>query len=923
MKIKNIIDFIYKTNKWTTFFIMLLIIVFVSTLISVITNVAVMQDDAQTRPQIAVVMPSNNALSKEFKQGVNLYIESLNRNAQQEGRRLYELVEIDEKPSAAQQIVENKRIVGVLGYFDEQILSASAPTFAQYHIPVVTPIFISEPLAGVTSLGFNPKEESRFIANYARNIKQQRVMYIIRESSPEFEKLTNPFYEIYSYFETPIKKTWTIDNSKSDDNITKQLEEIAENLKNVYIGGVYVAASPELSAKIIKKIRSIDKLTLDIYGPSQLSTYLFSHNARNETPNDSLALTHGIITTSPLLFDTANEQAQYFQAEYLKLYNHSADWMAAFGYESTNTAITKIVGKSPLKSILNMEKMGDNIQIPIHVGKYIGNRLISAPIQLLPISREANFNYIEALRQGRVLYVNDRFMFKTNVVYVGVTVNNINNIDFNKETAQIDLMIWFRYSGNSEPQNIKIDNIVEPIKLDSPVESEEIEDVIYRRYHIKETFKLNFTNAKRAYGQHIAGLSFRHGKLNLNNLMYVVDILGMPNNKNFLENAIKSKALSPETGFNIENTWGAQDIVFENSDGEPRYVNLTGEQPSFSKITFGMLLKPTSSMHDTIPNDYFIYIAIFGIIGSVIAVLLDFHRWGRFWALQSWVMRAMFWPLMLFSLGNMTIDWAFNHVTLIYTHIIVIIYESLWWLIAAKLVNLGVNRFIWDVLTLHGNSKIPNVIKLFITILIYACGFSGVVVFVFNQSPTSLLATSGVLAMVIGMAIKDVIANVFSGIILNFERQFTVGDKIKINNVMGTVKDITWRTTRIESDDGHMISLANRKVTEAFMENFSNVPSGISIEAHFYTITSINPDVVMPIITNALSQICEEFQGDSAKVNYKGTININGDWMSDYVASYRIPVTVSKSFVKEKFLLTIRQDFLAKNIPLIPVNRPV
>ena len=77
------------------------------------------------------------------------------------------------------------------------------------------------------------------------------------------------------------------------------------------------------------------------------------------------------------------------------------------------------------------------------------------------------------------------------------------------------------------------------------------------------------------------------------------------------------------------------------------------------------------------------------------------------------------------------------------------------------------------------------------------------------------------------------------------------------------------------------------------------------------------------IISKCLSQICEEFDGDSAKVNYKGTININGDWMSDYVAAYRIPVTVSKSFVKEKFLLSIRQDFLAKNIPLIPVNRSV
>jgi branched-chain amino acid transport system substrate-binding protein len=116
-------------------------------------------------------------------------------------------------------------------------------------------------------------------------------------------------------------------------------------------------------------------------------------------------------------------------------------------------------------------------------------------------------------------------MFKTNVVYVGVNINEITNIDFNKETAKMDMSIWFRYSGNSEPQDIKIDNIVEPIILDSPVESQEVEDVMYRRYHIRQTFKLNFTQAKRAYGQHIVGVSFRHNKLNRNNLMYVVDLM--------------------------------------------------------------------------------------------------------------------------------------------------------------------------------------------------------------------------------------------------------------------------------------------------------------------------------------------------------------------------------------------------------------
>jgi ABC-type branched-subunit amino acid transport system substrate-binding protein len=312
--------------------------------------------------------------------------------------RLIELLELDENSisARAENIVNNKRVVAVLGYFNEKLLLSSAPMLAASHIPIVTPLFISKPLEGVISLGFNPKEEARFIANYARNIKQQRVMYIIRESGINFDVLTDSFSDVYNYFETPIKKILTISNSKSEKNIVEQIEKICDTFKNVYIGGIFIATSPELSAKIIKKIRSIDNLALDIYGPSELSTYVFSNSALNETPNDSLALTHGIITTSPILFDTSNEQAQHFYTQYQNLFNHAPDWIAAFGYEASNIAITKIFGENSFKNILHIE----NAQIPIHVGSYIGSKLISAPIQLLPIAEGANFNYIEALRQG-------------------------------------------------------------------------------------------------------------------------------------------------------------------------------------------------------------------------------------------------------------------------------------------------------------------------------------------------------------------------------------------------------------------------------------------------------------------------------------------------------------------------------------------
>ena len=63
------------------------------------------------------------------------------------------------------------------------------------------------------------------------------------------------------------------------------------------------------------------------------------------------------------------------------------------------------------------------------MGQFNGDQLISTPIQLQDIKNKHSIsNYIQALREGRVLFVNNNFMYKTNVVYTGIKVNSITNI---------------------------------------------------------------------------------------------------------------------------------------------------------------------------------------------------------------------------------------------------------------------------------------------------------------------------------------------------------------------------------------------------------------------------------------------------------------------------------------------------------------
>lgn len=919
MDMGKLIHLLQGNRKWKTFGIILVLIVVAGTLLSLLTRITFIHDDIKTRPRLAVVGPMQSPAGVALMRGAELYVETINSQGGVKGRPL-ELLGVDETSAAAATVVADKRVVGVIGHLDAATLRAAAPLYAQAKLAVVTPLAIAAPLPATLSLGLDPREEARFAANYARNIRQQRLMYVVRESGSEFDPLVEPFLDVYKRFDTPVKRVWTIASGHERD---AELKKLFEEIRDIDVGAIYIAAQPELAASIVKGIRGTGNL-LEIFGPSQLSTGTFTHALEKLSGKEAVIQSHGITAATPVLFDTANDDAQRFQTRYQQKFKSSPDWLAIYAHDAAQVALSSAPGTESVKGLSGELSFVDGrAQLPVQMGVYNGDSLIAAPIQLLPIAKGASFNYIDALRQGRMLYVNDRFMFKTNVVYVGVTINEISDIDRQKETAMLDMSVWFRYRGKFDPQDMQIVNAVAPVKFGTPEESKDSDDVQYRRYRIKQKFQLNFTHDKRAYNQNVAGIAFRHRLLNRNNLMYVVDVLGMPTGNALLDDLRQRRAVRADSGWVVDNAWISQDLVRERGDGAPQYVGMTGEQPMFSTITLGVLLKPeTMAASEVIASEYFIYIAIFGLLGTLAAIVLDMRKLGRYWALQSWLLRLVFWPLLLLSVGNLLIDHAFMNWMPATTRTIVSLYESIWWLLGARLLDIAVRRFIWVPLEESTGRKVPNVMKAIVSILMLAMALAGIIAVVFNQSLTSLLATSGVLAMIVGLAIQNNISNVFSGIILNVERPFRVGDFIKIDNVVGQVKDITWRTILLESVEGPMVSLANSKVSEAFMENYSTAPHGIVDETMFYTSPDADSKTVQQIIADAVAHANLIINKDSPSgkpvVSFNGIVNVGESWVAGFTARYRVEIGKHKVPAQEELWSYVRQKFVEHGIPLVP-----
>jgi MscS family membrane protein len=90
---------------------------------------------------------------------------------------------------------------------------------------------------------------------------------------------------------------------------------------------------------------------------------------------------------------------------------------------------------------------------------------------------------------------------------------------------------------------------------------------------------------------------------------------------------------------------------------------------------------------------------------------------------------------------------------------------------------------------------------IFIIIVIQAMGYS----------ISAILAFGGVGGLVVGMAAKDVLSNMFSGFILQIDKPFNTGDwvRIKEHNIEGVVEKINWRMTRIRTFSKNPVYIPN------------------------------------------------------------------------------------------------------------------
>lgn len=122
----------------------------------------------------------------------------------------------------------------------------------------------------------------------------------------------------------------------------------------------------------------------------------------------------------------------------------------------------------------------------------------------------------------------------------------------------------------------------------------------------------------------------------------------------------------------------------------------------------------------------------------------------------------------------------------------------------------------------NGRRKVPKLLRDLITAGLFMTATIATVAMLLGQSAGGALASSGLIIAILGFAIRNVLADVLSGIALGLEGPFRIGDWVEIDgSIRGRIIEIGWRTTRLLTRNDTYMILPNSQISRQRLTNYS------------------------------------------------------------------------------------------------------
>ncbi len=139
----------------------------------------------------------------------------------------------------------------------------------------------------------------------------------------------------------------------------------------------------------------------------------------------------------------------------------------------------------------------------------------------------------------------------------------------------------------------------------------------------------------------------------------------------------------------------------------------------------------------------------------------------------------------------------------------------------------GVIRLFMDAIA-HSARRVrrdfSNILRDLVSLCLYAAVLVGVLAADFQVNVYSLVASVGVLGVVIGFAVQQTLGDIFSGLALQLQRPFDYGDWVRSGQFVGRVQGVGVRSTTVLTRANERLEIPNSAIAKEVLTNYGSPP---------------------------------------------------------------------------------------------------
>lgn len=577
--------------------------------------------------EIAVASSSSTATGQNNVDAVKLYIKSVNRAGGIHGKHVVVTAyddQSDEKVGlqVAEKIGRSKA-VATIGHYSSRVTLAASKAYQQYNVPVISGSATADQLSDFNwffRTVFSNEDEAILMANYTKNILKLSKVGLIYTNDAYGKNLSETVSRTFRELGGDVLNEWAVG---TQENLKKDLQQVITRLDssiraNKEPNALLALIAFDDAAEFIRQIR-LANINLPIIGGDTFADVALIRELEKEPKEQEQKgfFTSNLLGVTPVIFGVLDDSGQQFRANFEQEYGRSPGWTGASFYDAAvavvealkqedidgkNTAELRSLVIQRLKQfnspatafegagrLIYFDEKG-NALCPAYITQFDRQQLVSAFTQL-QIVRDPSLipDLHEKIQGGEILKVGNRYLQKTDIVFAGMDINQLDNINEQTSSYLVDFYLWFRYQGDVPADDIEFTNYSverldsgEKLSLDEPIAKGRKDGVNYKIHRIKADFTELFNFRLYPFDRHVLKLRFRNANLTRDRLIYVVDLVGMrgADSNRILEQAKRTGVFSTITSWIVERIRFYQDTLVNSSTlGNRQLIDANSDIP--------------------------------------------------------------------------------------------------------------------------------------------------------------------------------------------------------------------------------------------------------------------------------------------------------------------------------------------------------